>query len=749
MRLGSYNWLLLTGILMNVNISYSSGNISDPLFYNEIDEDSVVTDSSRVVKPLQVIKGKTKGSGQISLGYQYGSVYTPLDRNSSLSNYFIETTLGIELFKIPFNVNMIYSTNGNLVGINPLFSFSFDSQKYKQNVLSSTSTYKDSLQNELAGLQNSRQSSLQQFSYLNLLSKDSLMMKSEFLKGKKNAAPVMPANLNNPAILVTVATDTLKADSLNSIEFLISPETIPSTDSLLANNSSLEDTTGYSHFKDSILQAFQLKGGDISALNTIIAQRKNQLDSIQKVPGLLENNQRVSKSPLELFKFIKKFEFGLIYPSLSPFLINGVILNGAQVEIQKANSYLALVHGKTFNIFSLAARENTNLLTPVNNMISVFNRDLSEGRRVTSLKFGLGKPGSSHVYIGMLYGKGYQDYYITDQTDRSPENNFVFELDGKWDLHKNIALDVTFAKSTLYGPKYQDELSGGNKRIVRLSERSYAFASKVSFSFTKVISKLTVSLRWVDPFFESYGLVYNKKDCLKSEINIEKKITRKIKIILAYRQEQDNLLGYYNYQSMMRSIGVTLDSKISKNLQVKLSVNPVIQKVGTPEIDFRSANIINYLIVNYNTRLFNKITVLTLTLNDYRIQTSEENLIFQHGLAMFAVSWNSKLQSLHTVEVLNSQNGIKAEKAIITSNELRATIGEKFESTAGIKFRNINISDPGFKLSFTLKNMLLKNMFLNISVEKMLVNRFYTSYAIDNGRFEPYHGEIKLTYNFN
>ena len=94
-------------------------------------------------------------------------------------------------------------------------------------------------------------------------------------------------------------------------------------------------------------------------------------------------------------------------------------------------------------------------------------------------------------------------------------------------------------------------------------------------------TKITITSRWIDPFFKSYGVIFLKPDNFRYEFKAEQPISKKIKITGYYKKSEDNLLSLYNYKNTIQTIGAKVNIKLTRCWNMQFGYNPILQKIKT------------------------------------------------------------------------------------------------------------------------------------------------------------------------
>lgn len=680
--------------------------------------------------------------GSISAGYEYGVLPFVSGNNVPSGGFKTEGNVSFSLMNIPLELTYYYTNIKNIIGLNNYFRISYDADRYKEQLSQKLSAKELVSKEQLGKLQLQQQQTAQKLEYLKFLEQhpDYKIPLTDTIKNPFNPNSVSLDSIQN---LINVPNQTNNIDTS-----VISNYAYHITDSLKNSND-------YFKKKDSISNEaakYKVKYDSINdAINTI----KQQMEQIKNFQGTSNTltNPYLSKTQ-QFLSNIKKFEIGLCHPNYSTFLANNIPIQGINVEYAKNNNFLAFTYGTTVNNLLY----NNTLQGSIQNVRNLYNYfdfgNLSAGRKIFSLKGGMGAKDDSHLYVGILLGKGKTNYLQLNPLESQPVNssiqsNVVFELDARYKISEQLNIDFIIGKSSVKEEDLSMEQIKKSINEIFSNYRSYAMLTRINTGIKKTKTKLTFTTRWVDPYFKSFGIGFLRSDNLRFEIKAEQPITNKIKYTISYRREEDNLLRLYNYKNTLQTINNTLNIKLSKQFNIRLIYAPLIRVLKSDQLIIHDKNNISTVILTYTPKTkkvnaqFNGLYSRYLITGDstninFENVTYTHQFVFKSGFKTgMNVSWfkNSLKDTIGNSTYLSV-----LDVAYISKKESSLTLGYKMAYKKGL--------DPqhGFLLKARLK--VVKNMFWDVELEKILIGDYYNSFNPLIIKKFPYYCTTRLVLNF-
>lgn len=673
---------------------------------------------------LKLKKNLFKTNGNIGLGYDYG--FIPFGQNiTAPSGYFkAEGNIGWTIKNLPFQSTFFYTNLKNINGLNNYFRISFDFQAYQSYLTQKKNALKEKYAVKIPELQSNFQDLQKKIAYLNHVENNL----DHYYQLPDSNAIQNPFQTTLPPLDSTL---------------------LPSTDSMLLAS---ENRT---HFSDSIRQK---KENLIQQANEIETQIQTYKKLIQQFDLPLANSPLdtlIYKNKTEKFiSQIQKFEVGMCYPAYSQFLVNNIPVKGLNFEYENAHHFFAFTAGSTINNLLFTNNIIQNNLQNTQNLFNFFDfNSPQQGRRIVSAKTGWGKKEGDHFFVGALYGNGQQSYYV-DSLNPAPSNalkehNWVLELDGKLKVKKWLDVNLIYGKSSVR--PLNDESDTTNARFNQLFSnfRSNAALGKFLFSFEKIHTQVAISIRWIDPFFKSFGVGFIRADNFRYEIKTDHAFGKKWKAGLSYRKDENNLLNLFNYTTILHSGGIHAQYRVNKHLSLRGNFNPVYQisSENGSDILYKNQNYISNLSISHHAKHEKTNFTTNLIGSYYQLFNGETNI--EYSNICLSNSIHRKNFSHQTAISLFMTNGMDSLSGgiFLVYDELTYTHA-KYSVSGGIKYsKNENFGNQ-FGYSLKLIGRIHKNISLELRGEKLVLGDFYNSIGLDLYRSYPYIWSGKIILNW-
>lgn len=678
--------------------------------------------------------------GSVSAGYDYGVLPYVAGGGFPAGGYRTEGDVSFLVLGLPLKLTFHYTDIKNVIGLNNYFRISYDASRYKDQLSQKMSEKEKAEKEKLGNLQLMQQQVMQKIGYMTLLQQspvNSFMMKDSMMKKPVAGGvqhPSMPGG-NTYAVPDTSVQDNYPRGGYAK--------------------DSAAYVAAYMHKKDSVSNEIGKYRSRYDSLNNVVAALKKQIDRIsamQKDPT--GNNPYLSKYQ-NVLSAVKKFEIGLCNPSYSTFLASNIPLQGINLELEKNNKFFAFTYGTT--VASLLYNPNTlqGTIQGARNYYNYFDfGNLESGRKLLCMKGGAGGKEDTHLYAGFLIGKGRTDYLLVSPADHAPvaagkESNLVLELDAKYKFSDQLSADFIAGKSSV---KEEDLSADQLKRSVNeifSGYRSYAFLSRLNWSLKPVKTKLTFTVRWVDPYFKSFGLGFLRSDNLRYEIKAEQPVTKKIKYTIAYRREEDNLLKLYDYKNVLQSISNTLSLKFSRYLNVRLIYAPLFRELRTDAYTISSTNYISTGIVSFIPKTKKVSAEFDLMYSRYIISGDSTKINFENMAYNQQFSFKSGFKTdLNISWFKNNMADTLGNDTYLAVADIGYAAKNNSAITVGGKAAYKKYMQPqlGFAVKATLK--LYKGLYWDTEMERIIIGDYYDSFMIARIKKFPYYCSSRLTLNF-
>ena len=701
----------------------------------------------------QVKEFKPKGS--VAIGYEYGVLPSVMGNSFPTGGYRAEGQVGFMFLNLPLQATFHYSNIKNVVGFNNYFRISYDANQYKEQLAQKLNVKDQLTQKMLSNLQLQQQQLLQQMEYSNMLNQSFNYQNA--LNGNFNTNGLEP-NLNG---LTTNLGSNYNLNALTDTSGLMAKVNQYGTINQYSNlNDSaalsyLNNKKGnneYMHKKDSIVNVIAVNKAKYDSINQMITEAQQQMDQIKN----LQSNSKLTNPYLtkvqQFMSHIKKLEIGLCNPNYSTLLVNNIPLQGINVEYEKNDNFLAVTYGTTLSNLLFNTNTLQGSLQGVRNLYNYFDfGNLSAGRKILSVKGGVGTKEKSHLYVGFLLGKGKTDYAlpIADPTKVSTESNLVMEVDGKYVFTEQVSLDVIVGKSSV---KEEDLTMEQIKKSVNelfSNYRSNAVLTKLNFAIKKTKTKITLSTRWIDPYFKSFGLGFLRSDNLRYEVKGEQPITKKIKYTIAYRREEDNLLKLLAYKNTLHSINNSLSIKLKKGFNIRLNYAPLFREFKTADIIVKDKNHIATVIVSYIPKMKKVAAQFNVLYSRYIITGDSSNINFENFTYTYQFQFKSGFKTGLSSSWFkdNLKDSLNNDTYLSVVDVGYATDkGNSFSVGGKIAYKKTGKPQYGFLAKATIK--LYKGLFFEAEAEKIIIGDYYNAEMIEQIKKFPFYINTRLVFNF-
>lgn len=685
-----------------------------------------------------------KPHGTISAGYEYGVLPFVADRKFPAGGYKTEGQVAFIALNIPLELSFYYTNIKNVIGLNNYFRISYDADRYKDQLSDKLNAKSKISQDKISKLQLQQQQAMQKVEYLKFLEKY-----PDYKAPQKNNPLTNVSPVDSSAIPGFQAPSAPTSHPDSSAYMNTVPSGYGSNDSAYKNNE-------YMRKKDSVaaeIHKYQALHDSIGREINTLQQQIDQINNLQNSKSSY-TNPYFSKAQ-NFISSIKKFEIGLCHPSYSTFLVNNIPLQGINLELARNNNFLAFTYGTTINNLLYNTNTVQGAIQGGRNLYNYFDfGNIEAGRKIISIKGGAGEKDDSHIYAGFLIAKGRTDYLHLSTIDHtaissSKESNMVFELDAKYKFNPQLSFDLILGKSSVKDEDLSMEQVKSCVNEIFSNYRSYAVLSRLNTGLKKTKTKFTFQVRWVDPYFKSFGLGFLRSDNLRYEVKAEQPITSKIKYTIAYRREEDNLLKLYDYKNVLQSINNTLNIKFNRHLNLRLIYAPLFRELRSGSYTVKDQNNISTAIISFIPRAKKLNAQFNLLYSKYLIsgdsaKVNFENLTYTHQFVMKSgfktdlnVSW-----------FRNNLKDTTGNDTYLSVLDVGYSAKNNSSIVAGVKMAYKKGITPqyGFVVKATIK--LYKGLFWDAEMEKIIIGDYYNSLMLEKITKFPYYCNTRLVLNF-
>lgn len=640
--------------------------------------------------------GKILPQGNISIGYDYGYLPFLVQNNPPIGNFKTDGDFQIQLKSLPFQGSFYYSSLGTISGLNNHFTIRFDAQAYKQQLLDKLKLNELDRLKSLDSLSKAKQELKTNLDYLYLVKDKKVKLPIDSSKYTFPDLPSLDYNLTTPEI----DTPTVDLPVFNEYQYL---------DSVSGVISNVEGQIEKIDSRTKKLERYQSMSRD-----SLIQEELDKVKTpfMKKVNGIIGG--------------IDRFDVGLTYPNYSEFLIARIPVRGVNIEYQKKKLFFAFTHGKTVNNIFYTNNVIQNNLNAARNLYNFFDfKNIQNGRRVTAMKIGLGEKKGNHMHIGALYGLGKVSYQDTSLIV-DVEKNLAIELDGGVKIKKRHYLSINYGRTAVQvnSINFEEESTLFN-RLIDFRERTNALLGR--YKLKSKTTEFAVTLRWVDPYFRSFGVGFLRSDNIRYEVKYKQKLGKKFGLNTYFRRENDNLLGLYSYKNVLLSYGVGINYRPTKHWMLKADVRPIALDANNvvDSLTVFNNNLILNGVVNYNNRVNDTYLNLTGVYSYYQLSLDEIDQVYQNVNVNFTLE-NGHISNSLILNHYQTTDTTSVPLASLLQNDFSYKF-KKLQVTAMLKGSLSHDShfDPGYggKMMYAIH----KNVSLSLSGEKLVVGDFYNS----------------------
>lgn len=661
--------------------------------------------------------------GFIAVRYDYGFLPFTFDNKVKNNNVVFKSNINATIANIPFGIIFYHSLVKPIGGEMNQLSFQFDPIRFKRTLLEKQTNKLTEVENKLDSLYNAKsdlQTKIYKYNYkldsINALNKEisdnDLLLSYDTLKITNSDQLVSDSlSFNNPVY-----------DSNNSFDVQKYEQNRQRFIEIERNLSALKQNLDH---VDSSIKEYESTKTNIKKLYTS--------DTFQADDKLITNKQKFLNG-------LSKFELGVTSPSYSEFVLNTAI-KGINIQGEYNSICYALTNGSVVDYYYLNTRNSNFGRDIAKDFENLFSFSTSaKGSKISSCQLGYQLNDKTRFAVNFLSGKRRFGFVSSDGNSDNAINyskNLVAEFQTSYTPIKNFKIDFSIAQSSLAN-QYSNSSALTEQPELFNSKKSGALSIRIN---TQILAKyeLSVSSKYTQPFFKSFGLIGLRNDLLSSRTKISRNFG-KLNFGAHYRYDVDNLSGLNTFQNYSKSGGLQASLKLTKAFAIKSSFSPILIKTVNDETneirEFKNYN--TFFSLSHKLKLKSKAVVLTdLSFNqNYSIDYSEflavksfvlsQSIDYKKNLFNFSayyISSNSEILKINTrgTEILY---GTRA-------------LNDKMEITASFKTEiNHHTFSPGYKVEcgyFFSKNIFIKAGLERFIAQPMIISEAYA--AADNGNF--------------
>ncbi len=662
--------------------------------------DSVIKHSANNKFYSALTQFQTTTRGYVSFSFDYGAVPYVINSRSPIGLFRTEGNVGIDVYGIPLSASFYYNSLKNVSGLNNYFRVSFDAQRYKD------------LRNRKIDLSLHK---LKEDEKLLLLQKQNLLKKQLFLQHQKESF-----NLS----------DSLFVDGIIPNGTLISIPGEIGTDTI--DFGGFNPTSAREYFKT--LYTARLDGinhqlKEIEDSRNAIKQQISELEYLisldnYSVPGMTKMQQFTSG--------IQKFEIGMCYPSYNTIAFSGIAMKGINMEWTKGSLFFSISHGNTINNLLATPNLVNQNINFTRNLYNFFDfPNLSNGRRISAVRFGWGAKQKTHLHVGYLYGMGMQSYLGPESGDI--EKNHVLDFDAALISKRGITLEALYGRSQVIPVSDENANNETNSTQAFFNTgRSNAGSLRSKLPMQKIGADFMGHIRIIQPFFKSFGVGFILSDHFRMEYKIEKRFAKNWSAGLMYRRDQDNLSELLNYQNIITSCGFTLKGRTGKKSTIRVNIQPLIHTMNYfPDgSQLNNRNIILNGVYSFISTTNKLKTSIIITSNYYNVATATGNFKYSGLMANAGFVTkkfeNRMMASAYFSPVLDT---LSLGNYFLATDELSIKTGKKMRVNGGVKISQSELFDFQIGGLFRVNYTFNKLISAEFSGESVMKGDFYNYYS--------------------
>lgn len=676
------------------------------------------------------------GQGYLNAGYTYG--LSPLMvRDSSATGYFrLEGNQQVSVRGIPFSVTGYYSSLKNVTGLNNSIRVSFDAAAYREKLKNQLKEKTLQLGDSIKQLQASAQQYEKQLYYLKYLQ---TLNPDQYKRRLQMDRPKLPADTLQS--IIPPNTDSLKPDlpKVQQPAVSLPAFTLPQGE----------------NYRDSLNRLVTAQQEKLNSVTMLIAQLKTQ---VHRADSLLRDPKVPSASlpGNRFFTSVQNLQIGMCYPSFSPFLLSGIPLRGFSMELERNNYYFAAAAGKTISNLLFTPDLVQQNLNNVRNLYNFFDfNSVESGRNIAAVKAGRGKKDGTHLFAGLLYGKGLESYWLdssaTALNTEQQEKNWVAEIDARFDISPNHHIGLNYAKSVVKQISADPELEA-TQQLNWLDTRYRSNALQVNYSgkFPKLRSNITAAVRWVDPYFRSFGAGFVRQDNIRGEIRTDHQLGKKLRVGFNVRRDANNLLRLYDQFTVLQSAGVSVSLKITSRFQVRATYNPVFQQVkANGELIYTNNNQIANASVSWRPKMRKWTTTVTGLYSYYKLFDGTANR--EYGNSFVSITTQSRKGWRFGAQLagytISPVDSLQAGSTIASADAgYNWKCGVQVQAGMRYAWTTLYGDHPGFSCQVIVP--LCKRAALLLEGQRLIPGDFYNSYSMEQFDKFPYLCSAQLMMNW-
>lgn len=460
----------------------------------------------------------------------YGDIYR-MEASDIGYFYTFGVNAGTEILGLPFNYSYSYGNSPGANLVRPQFKLRLDYNKYRNSFVLPDVNLLDSLNRQISKLEN------------------------EINQGQ-NTLNSYHRNLDRLGQSAT------PFDSLGLPEF---------------SNNQYVDSLG------NLYSSISKEQGKLDSLSNKLRDLKGKINELKSVSQNRPNRIFQSKNFTP-----KALNIGISSPEMGTFLLQGMTIRGfhSELKYKKFDHSIAVGTVNSFLLNTATGSPYGNIIQRVDDLLKI--NTSSSDRRIISYKFSKGEPDSTHFYIGTLAGTGKRNLL---ESKGELARNFVGEF-GK---------GVFIPSLGLFSAKISQSWISNSTNTFDENSNSIDSRKVLGNAFNllfKGINKkhefdYSLSSSLITPTFNSYGLALQRRDYLRSDLNLSKRFKTKTQIKLAYRRDESNIFKSSEINTKSEIFRMGISQKLKRTIFLNNDFILVKNRIWNSEISNVQDIIIN------------------------------------------------------------------------------------------------------------------------------------------------------------
>jgi len=394
---------------------------------------------------------------------------------------------------------------------------------------------------------------------------------------------------------------------------------------------------------------------------------------------------------------------GSSYPTYTRLTLDGVPVNGAQVECTPGMFYVALAGGQI-----------QSATTGLRSYMSVFEEGAYR-RMLAAGRLGVGARDDSHIFLNMVYGADDGGSVSRDSvfSPLTPQKNVVvgvdgrlFLLDDRLDIGGEVDYSVLTADLDAPGPAGTNIPSwlGSFADANITSSADVAFSLDGKYAFRESGTLMSSSFRRVGAGYSSPGAPYLRKDNMRFEGKVEQMfLQRQMSVAAFYKRDEDNLQNSKPYGTTVNAFGAQVALNFRNAPYFRFSYAPLSQvsRIMSDSLNIDTDVLAASALTGYTFRTSSGITSstsLSFLYNEGKTATAGGRYFSRTAMLFQTLGFAFPLSLTIGAGVLNTALGNIGSTIVTSDFSVTYTALSVWQTTAGISLCRDATHRTGFYL---------------------------------------------------